>query len=271
MDDMLYIVRVSRLMGRVPLRRGAIMNESRPSLPGGPLKTTVALLLLLGGGSTLAAQGTVQVDFIDGGVSIEADGVELGTLLRELDAVAGTSSTVPMGLAAQRVSARISQLPLDQAIRKVFQGLALDYAMVGGRQIVVLAESQPVTPTPIDRADPGPTLSGERVPGAFEPPGLAGQEIRAQGLGGRGGRALQPLPGLTPGSTTTNPTLPGLGTALPFGLPTPASDAPIGQPSPGLIGNRTPAMLDLNRQQTPPAPPGTLPAVPSPRALPPNP
>ena len=118
------------------------------------MNTIVPFLVLFGTVSTLGAQTALRIDFVDGNLSIEADRVDLGTLLRELDAAAGTDSTVPPEIAGQRVSARLSGLSVDQAIRKLFGGLSLDYAVVGRQRIVVLARSQAVTPSRLLRSAP---------------------------------------------------------------------------------------------------------------------
>ena len=71
---------------------------------------------------------------VDDQVSIHAEAVPLGRLLGLLDRTAGTTSTVPPELANRNVSAQFAGLPLDQAVKKVFEGLPLDYVVLEGTQ-----------------------------------------------------------------------------------------------------------------------------------------
>jgi hypothetical protein len=104
-------------------------------------RAAVLLIMVVAGQLTLSGQTGLRVDVDRGLVSVEGQRVVLATLLAELDERAGTSSTIPAMFGGRRVSVSFRELPLDQAIDRVFEGLGLDYAVVEGRQIVVLSES----------------------------------------------------------------------------------------------------------------------------------
>jgi len=235
-------------------------------------RAAVLSLAVLCSAVTLGAQGGLRVDVADGVVSVEADRVGLGSLLGELDAQAGTRSTIPSGLQSRIVSVWFRELPLDRAIRKLFEGLALDYAVVEGRQIVVLAASQAGSPTSGTESpvSPGPETAPANLPsgvGAFQIPGARGETAAPVdtggpagqgGRGGRGGRGGQGEPAV-PGAQ------PGRGGSTPFGLP--PNSQPVPQPfpeSPDVFGNTSPQILDLNRPRELPGGPGGQPAPPPP-------
>lgn len=104
-------------------------------------RTGVLLVILLGFAVSVGAQGSLTIESTDGLVSIQADRVGLGILLQELDAAAGTASFVPPGLYNLPVSVWFFDLPVRQAVKKAFEGLSLDYAVIEGSRIVVLNPS----------------------------------------------------------------------------------------------------------------------------------
>jgi hypothetical protein len=219
------------------------------------------------------AQESMQIAVTDGLVSIEADRVGLGALLDELDRTAGTMSAVPGELRGVMVSVGFGPVLLDEAIERIFAGLAIDYAVVGDR-IVVLAASQSVAPTAAvwsGAQDVNSALPERR--GAFAAPGV---EIGEAGViepsaRGRGGRGFEQLLQVAPTGPSATPGLPGLGAVVPFGVsPDPPGRPRADQPAPGFIGNTAPAILDLNQPPTAPPGPGTspLPVSPGPQSNP---
>src|SRR5215831_5151087 len=82
-----------------------------------------------------------EVDLVDNKLSINADTVSLGRLLTLLDLATGMKSKVPAELANRSVSVRFSDLTLTDGVRKIFQGLPLDYIVIEGQGVVVTAAS----------------------------------------------------------------------------------------------------------------------------------
>src|SRR6266536_6574837 len=81
--------------------------------------------------ASAAAKGP-EVDLVDNKLSINADTISLGRLLRLLDLATGMQSKVPREFADRNISVRFSELSFDQAVRKIFQGQPFDYVVVGG-------------------------------------------------------------------------------------------------------------------------------------------
>lgn len=94
--------------------------------------------------NAFAAKGP-EVQIIDNKLSIDAEAVPLSRLLRLLDLATGMQSKVPPELANRNVSVKFSGLDLNEGMRKVFQGLPLDYVMIPGQSIVVTAASQAIS------------------------------------------------------------------------------------------------------------------------------
>src|SRR5437016_5916761 len=88
-----------------------------------------------------AAKGP-EIDLVDNKLSINADTISLGRLLRLLDLATGMHSKVPADLANRNVSVKFSGLSLGDGVRKIFQGQAFDYVVVEGRGVIVTSASQ---------------------------------------------------------------------------------------------------------------------------------
>ena len=71
-------------------------------------------------------------------ISINVDGIALDSLLTLWDRATGMHSTVPPDLAKQPVSVHFTNLPLDEAVRKMFEKEPVDYALVLGQGIIVM-------------------------------------------------------------------------------------------------------------------------------------
>src|SRR5262249_5235719 len=98
-----------------------------------------------------------EIQIINGKVSMQADAVPLGRLLRLFDSATGMTSKVPPELTNRNVSVRFTGLPFDAAVRKIFEGQPLDYIVIKGKGIVVTALAQPPTisgaaPSPFEQA-----------------------------------------------------------------------------------------------------------------------
>lgn len=243
--------------------RGADTPLRRP----GGLAVVVALLLA----TTVAEAGDLDVRVVDGRVSINATAVPLGELLTTLDRAAGTESTIGPALQGRNVSVQFSDLELGGAIDKIFQGLGLDYVVVGGRRILVTAVSGVAAPN----AGPGGAVTslpsavtvGAAQPASnpFQVPGVqAGRTVNPGGA--------QPAVVQTPFGPLLNPraaggqaepatplSVPGQASS-PFGLPVGAASGQPSQSPNNLFGNTSPPILDLNKQQPETRP--TFPAIP---------
>lgn len=146
-------------------------------------RPVILLVIFLSSVAVLSAQGSLVIDAADGLVSVQADRVGLGTLLRELDGVAGTTSTVPAALQYQPVSVWFSDLPVRQGVKKIFEGLSLDYAVLEGSRIVVLDTSSGAD-APVANALGAP-------PAGFQRPSRNEDGQGRAALAGRAGDILQ--------------------------------------------------------------------------------
>jgi hypothetical protein len=70
-------------------------------------------------------------------VSINAERTTLSRLLGLFDRATGLRSTVPPELANRIVSVRFSELRVEDAVRKMFENLPLDYVFIKGQGITV--------------------------------------------------------------------------------------------------------------------------------------
>ena len=126
----------------------ALGSIRRRTLTGGLL---VALLCM----TTIAHAADLDVRIVDDRISISASAVPLVELLAALDAVAGTESSVAVELRNRNVSVQFSGLSLDNALDKVFEGLGLDFLVVGRTK---------------DHGDRRVRRTGRSYPGFFEWP-----------------------------------------------------------------------------------------------------
>src|SRR5262245_7984771 len=111
-----------------------------------------------------AAKGP-EVVIVDNKVSITAEAIPLGRLLRLVDQATGMTSKVPAELANRNISVRFSGLPFEEGVRKMFQGQPFDYIFVQGQVIIVTAASQIVSPP-----DSAPAPVFNQPPGQVEQP-----------------------------------------------------------------------------------------------------
>jgi len=231
----------------------------------------------------------LEITVIDGRVSMHAEAVPLGRLLGLLDRVAGTNSTVPDQLTHRNVSVQFSDLALDRAVKKIFEGLPIDYLVLENTRIVVTAVSgtmsgddRPSTPARAATVSPPqPFVNQTRPPiGSGLNRAMPFQANPAVGANNRapGNAPQQPAIIQTPFGPLVNPranqnSQPQPGTPLampgqssyPFGLPTgspgmpgttPGSPTTPASGQPNVFGNTSPKILDLNKKT--PAPPGKL-------------
>jgi hypothetical protein len=124
-------------------------------------------------GTTFGANKGPEIRIVDNKVSIQAEAVPLARLLRLLDQITGMTSKVPPELANRNVSVRFSDLTIEDAVHKIFEGLPLDYVLIQGHGIVVTGTSSPATataggPAPFNPPAPQETFAEDNPP--FMPP-----------------------------------------------------------------------------------------------------
>src|SRR5262249_54476752 len=132
-----------------------------------PMKQWVSAFVLMSifcTGVVAAAKGP-EIGFVDNKLSINAEAVPLGRLLQLLDRATGMTSKVPAELANRNISVKFSSLDVSDAVRKIFQGLPLDYVMIQGQGIIVTGASQSTA-----AADSFAPFSPPPAVQTFEPP-----------------------------------------------------------------------------------------------------
>src|SRR5437879_12829781 len=102
---------------------------------------TLLVILAMSAGAFAAGKGP-EIDLVDNKLSINAETIPLGRLLRLLDLATGMQSKVPAELANRNMSVKFSGLSLEDGVRKIFQGQPLDYVVVEGRGVIVTSASQ---------------------------------------------------------------------------------------------------------------------------------
>jgi hypothetical protein len=143
------------------------------------VRQCLCLLVLTGTLATnvFAAGKGPEIQVVDNKLSVNAESVSLGRLLRLFDLGTGMRSTVPPALANRNISVRFSGLSLMDGIRKIFQGLPLDYVVIEGQRIIVTAESQTISPSDVVPVYPSPD-PGEQTfgPDVASPSPIPGQQ-----------------------------------------------------------------------------------------------
>src|SRR5688572_10201275 len=144
------------------------------------------VLILSLSGALLAAdvKKGPEIQVIDNKVSMQADAVGLGRLLRLFDIAIGLRSKVPAELANRNISVRFTGLTFDQAVDKIFEGIPLDYIVIQGQGIVVTSASQ------------GGTAPATAAGALFNPQPTEQQLLDEQPFFPGG----QPFPGAMPGN-----------------------------------------------------------------------
>jgi len=227
----------------------------------------------VGAGTTAFAKGP-EVDLVDNKLSINAEAIPLGRLLQMVDRATGMKSKVPPEFANRNLTVRFSGLNMTEAVRKIFQGLPLDYVYLQGQGIVVTAASQAggetnvasgaaYNPAPSPQVDQPFTQEFPPAPGAIQQPTFQQQQQgqqpamvqtpfgpipnpRAQqqqpntplNTPGQQQNSLFPTVGQPAAGPAPNPTLQP-GNPNPFGTTSPfgTPNAPQGNQNNSLFGN----------------------------------
>jgi hypothetical protein len=100
-----------------------------------PILIGVGILLLA---ATAFGSGTEIINR-DGRISISADDVPLGELLRLLDQATGMQSSVPPELTGYKMTTHFADLSISDAVRTMFFGQPFGYGLMQDRGIVVTA------------------------------------------------------------------------------------------------------------------------------------
>jgi hypothetical protein len=116
-----------------------------------PILIVVGILLLA---STGVGAGP-EIIYRDGKISVNADNVPLGDLLRLWDQATGMQSSVPPELSGYTLSAHFTNLNINDAARRILGGQPFGYALMQGRGIIVTgpaneAAETEAAPEPID-------------------------------------------------------------------------------------------------------------------------
>ena len=159
------------------------------------MKYWIGVIILVG---TLAEGGYAagkgpEITLLDNKLSISADAISLGRLLRLLDQATGMQSKVPREFADRNISVRFSELSFDQAVRKIFQGQPFDYVVIGGQGIIITGSSQTLSAT--DSAAPPNAPQAPPVEQTFvqdDPPFIPQPVQMPPQIG------VQPVPGFAP-------------------------------------------------------------------------
>ncbi len=155
-------------------------------------------------GSLLGAGKGPQIQIMDQRVSMQAEAIPLGRLLRLFDIASGMTSKVPNELANRNVSVQFSGLSVSDAVKKIFEGLPLDYVLIEGRGVVVTSPSQRLTASDQPSAAPfnsaPPPMDAPMVEDAQQPP-FYPQPVPAQPAA----VGAQPFPGGPPNNPFNSP------------------------------------------------------------------
>lgn len=223
---------------------------------------TLLVILAMSAGAFAAGKGP-EIDLVDNKLSINAETIPLGRLLRLLDLATGMQSKVPAELANRNISVKFSGLSLEDGVRKIFQGQPLDYVVVEGRGVIVTSASQttpvgaesapiynapqaqPFSPQPVEQPFT-PDFPQVPVPQPGQPPIPQQQPPTIQTPFGpiANPRAGQPVPQIIPAPAPAqqSPLFPdqrlnqpgtvgGTPTPTPFGTPNPfGTPSPFGAP-----------------------------------------
>jgi hypothetical protein len=240
----------------------------------------LTLVLGLAVPASSAPRDSLDLRVVDGQISIHAEAVSLRRLLGLLDRIAGTESTVPANLAERTVSVQFQNLDLEEAIRKIFEGRSLDYAVLGDGRVIVTGEAGRLSSRPTRPPVAVGSIPAVSLPQAADPETVTANPFQLPGFdanagsGGSGEASAPPAFIQTPFGPVANPGAAGAGApgspagqGFPFVAPgqspaappaatdpeslfPPQTGAPPGSAQPSIFGNRNPPLLDQNSRQT---------------------
>jgi len=214
------------------------------------LVAAVLLALAVTPGGFAAGKGP-EINLVDNKLSIDAQTVSLGRLLRLLDLATGMQSKVPAELAERNISVKFSGLSLEDGVRKIFQGQPFDYVIVERRGVIVTSASQtqvtesapihnapqqqpPFTPQPIEQPFT-PDFPAMAIPQPGQPQMPQQQPAMIQTPFGPipNSRAVQPVPQIIPHAPgQQSPLFPDQRLNQPGTVGVAPAPSPFGTPSP---------------------------------------
>jgi hypothetical protein len=83
-----------------------------------------------------------EIQVVDGKVSMNVQAVPLGRIVSLVDRAMGLQSKVAPELASRNISVRFNNLPLKDAVQKIFEGQPLNYMLIEGKGINVTGMAQ---------------------------------------------------------------------------------------------------------------------------------
>jgi hypothetical protein len=134
-----------------------------------PILIVLGILLLA---STAIAAGPEVINR-DGRISINADNVSLGELLRLWDQATGMQSSAPPELASQPLTIHFADLNINDAVRAMFNGQPFGYGLMQGSGIVVTApapETSEASETAVESEFTGVDLNAPETVGPSDIP-----------------------------------------------------------------------------------------------------
>ena len=209
-----------------------------------------------------------EIEVVDGKVSMSALGMPLSRVISLLDRAMNMKSKVAPEIASRPISVRFKDLPLKDAVQKIFEGQPLNYSLIAGKGIDVsgaavgtasagtsFQDPLPISQTPaqgVNQIQPAVPINPVGQPVQIAPTGAAPNPANPNNPAPTGANA--PPPGVAaPGQLPTpiggvNPLTQPVTATPSVGFP-PATPPPPQPTGPGTVG-ATPGTI---------ATPGTLP------------
>jgi hypothetical protein len=207
---------------------------------------------------------TPEIEVVDGKISMSALGMPLSRVVSLLDRAMGMKSKVAPEAANRPISVRFKDLPLKDAVQKIFEGQPLNYSLIAGKGIDVSGIATGSTATAASTFPDSAPVNQAPLPGASPiqpavPINAAGQPLQPSPLGVTANpNPNNPAPAANappPGSVAPGQLPPAIGginpLTQPVGAPTvgaaaPAVGFPLATPTPqqptgpGTVGGATP-------------------------------
>src|SRR5215813_3175657 len=136
------------------------------------MKRWIPILIVLGFlllASTAMAAGPEIINR-DGRISINADNVSLGELLRLWDQATGMQSSAPPELANRTLTLHFADLNINDAVRAMFNGQPFGYGFIQGSGIVVTAPAPDTSETAVESEFTGVDLNAPETVGPSDIP-----------------------------------------------------------------------------------------------------
>src|SRR5688572_3383619 len=83
-----------------------------------------------------------EIEVVDGKISMSALSVPLSRIVSMVDRAVGLQSKVAPEVASRSISVRFKELPLKDAVQKIFEGQPFNYSLIEGKGIHVIGLAQ---------------------------------------------------------------------------------------------------------------------------------